>query len=171
MQWLIANVLSCKEYTVVAQLLALKTHILSPLCYRYLQALDCLSNMMTLLQDLFRERLYNILEATNFGFYFKDRNFILLMDEIHVSSTIACTRGRIFGYSMESNLSLSYSTLLIIVVDIIIQSIMTTNIFTNNKVNNSEFRLFCAINALLTYLRIFSNSTLRLYCLQQIVVN
>ena len=49
---------------------------------------------------------------------------------------------------------------------------MTTNIFKNIKVDNAEFQFFRATNALLTYLWfIYSNSALRPYYLQLIVVN
>ena len=57
-----------RRYNVVAQVLALKAHVLSPSCYRYLQALNCISIIMPLLQNRFRERLYNLLRATNIGF-------------------------------------------------------------------------------------------------------
>ena len=60
-----------RNYNVVAQVLALKAHVLSPSWYRYLQALNSISIIMTLLQNRFIERLYNLLRATNFGFYFK----------------------------------------------------------------------------------------------------
>ena len=65
-----------RKNNLVAQVLALKAHVLSPSCYRYLQTLNCISIIMTLLQNRFGERLYNLLRATNFGFYFKGSKFI-----------------------------------------------------------------------------------------------
>ena len=49
---------------------------------------------------------------------------------------------------------------------------MTTNIFKDIKVDNDEFQFLRATNALLTYLwSIYSNSALRPYYLQLIVIN
>ena len=57
------------------------------------------------------------------------------------------TGRRIVGYSMDSNPYLSYSTGLLVIVDIIIQSSLL--IFTYIKVDNVELQLLCATNALL----------------------
>ena len=51
------------RYNVVAQILALKAHVLSPSCYRYLQALNCIPIIMTPLQNRKqRAQGYNILD-------------------------------------------------------------------------------------------------------------
>ena len=106
------NVLVCKnrrKYNVITQVMALKAHLMSPSCYRYLQSLDCLSlPHPKTLQQLYSKiglesDFTSFLKQLTADFTSKERNLILHMDEIHVTSTVAYTGGRIVGYSLESD--------------------------------------------------------------------
>ena len=50
-------------------------------------------------KSVYRATLQSSSERLTLDFTLKDRNLIQHMDEIHVSSTIASTGGRIVGYS------------------------------------------------------------------------
>ena len=93
-----------RKYNVITQVKALKSHIMSPACYRNLQSLDCI----TLPHPKTLQRLYSkfgvendystFLKKATSEFNQRERNLILHMDEIHVKSTVAYTGGRIIGY-------------------------------------------------------------------------
>ena len=89
--------------------MALKAHLTSPSCYRYLQSLDCLClPHVKTLQQLYSKiglesDFTTHLKQLTADFCSKERNLILHMDEIHVNSNVAYTGGRILGYSLESD--------------------------------------------------------------------
>ena len=108
----LANVLVHKnkrKYNVITQAMALKAHLTSPSCYRYLQSLDCLClPHVKTLQQLYSKiglesDFTTLLMQLTADFCSKERNLILHMDEIHVNSNVAYTGGRILGYSLESD--------------------------------------------------------------------
>ena len=96
-----------RRYNIETLVLFLKCQLISPVCYRYLQSLECLSlpHLSTL------KRLYS-----NFGLdsefinYLKqlvtqfnkwERNVVIQMDEIHVKSTFTYKGGKIIGSSLN----------------------------------------------------------------------
>ena len=98
-----------RRYNVITQVMALKAHLISPACYRYLQSLDCLSlpHPQTLQKFYSKFGLESdfsaFLKQATSDFSDIERNVILQMDEIHVQSTVDYKGGRIIGYSMSSN--------------------------------------------------------------------
>ena len=94
-----------RRYNVITQVMALKSHLISPACYKYLQSLDCLTlpHPKTLQQFKFvLESDYStFLKKGTSEFNKKERNLILHIDEIHVKSTVSYTGGRIIGYSLQ----------------------------------------------------------------------
>ena len=108
----LANVLVHKnrrKYNVITQAMALKAHLTSPSCYRYLQSLDCLClPRVIMLQQLYSKiglesDFTTLLKQLRADFCSKERSLILHMDEIHINSNVAYTGGRILGYYLESN--------------------------------------------------------------------
>ena len=87
--------------------MAIKTHLISPACYKYLQSLNCISlpHVHTL------EKLYASFGLENdFCTYLRhatscfspeERNVIVQMDEIHVRSDISYKGGKIFGPNLN----------------------------------------------------------------------
>ena len=96
-----------RRYNVITQIMAIKTHLISPACYKYLQGLDCLSlpHVHTL------DKLYSsfglendfcayLRQATS-SFSPQERNVIIQMDEIHVKSDISYKGGKIYGPNLN----------------------------------------------------------------------
>ena len=88
--------------------MALKSHLISPACYKYLQSLDCLTlahpkTLQQLSSKFGLESDYStFLKKATSEFNQKERNLILHMDEIHVKSTVSYTGGgRIVDYSLQ----------------------------------------------------------------------
>ena len=85
--------------------MALKSHLISLACYKYLQSLDCLTlphpkTLQQLSSKFGLESDYStFLKKATSEFNQKERNLILHMDEIHVKSPVSYTGGRIVGYS------------------------------------------------------------------------
>ena len=82
--------------------MAIKTHLISPASYRYLQGLDCLflPNVHTL-DKLCSFGLENdfcayLRQATSY-FTPQERNVIIQMDEIHVKSEISYKGGKVYA--------------------------------------------------------------------------
>ncbi|KAI6647002.1 hypothetical protein LOD99_9001 [Oopsacas minuta] len=87
-----------RQYNIETLVLSLKCQLISPVCYRYLQSLDCLSlpHLSTL------KRLYsnfgldseftNYLKQSVTQFNKWERNVVIQMDEIHVKSTFTYKR-------------------------------------------------------------------------------
>ena len=92
-----------RRYNIITQIMAIKTHLISPACYKYLQSLNCISlpHVHTL------EKLYASFGLENdFCAYLRqatscfsprERNVIVQMDAIHVRSDISYKGGKIFG--------------------------------------------------------------------------
>ncbi|KAI6650060.1 MhmaT1 transposase [Oopsacas minuta] len=96
-----------RQYNIETLILSLKCQLVSPVCYRYLQSLDCLS--LPQLSTL--KRLYfNFGLDSDFTKYLKqsvtqfnkwERNVVIQMDEIHVKSTFTYKGGKIIGSSLN----------------------------------------------------------------------
>ena len=77
-----------RKYNVITQVLALKSHLMSPSYYRYLQSLDCLSlQQPKTLQQLYSKiglesDFTTFLKQLTTDFTSKERNLVLHMDEI-----------------------------------------------------------------------------------------
>ena len=92
-----------RRCNVVTQIMTIKTYLISPASYRYLQGLDCLS----LPYDHTLDGLYSsfglendfcayLRQATS-SFTPQERNVIIQMDEIHVKSEISYKGGKVYG--------------------------------------------------------------------------
>ena len=92
-----------RRYNVITQILAIKTHLVSPASYKFLQSSECISfpHVHTL------EKLYSsfglendfctyLIQVTS-TFSSQEKNVIVQMDEIHVKSDISYKGGKIFG--------------------------------------------------------------------------
>ena len=96
-----------RRYNIITQSMAIKTHLISPACYKYLQSLNCISlpHVHTL------EKLYASFGLENYFctylrhatscFSPEERNVIVQMDEIHVRSDISYKGGKIFGPNLN----------------------------------------------------------------------
>ncbi|KAI6654495.1 hypothetical protein LOD99_891 [Oopsacas minuta] len=96
-----------RRYNIETLVLSLKCQLISPVCYRYLQSLDCLSlpHLSTL------KRLYsnfgldseftNYLKQSVTQFNKWERNVVIQMDEIHVKSTFTYKGGKLIGSSLN----------------------------------------------------------------------
>ena len=96
-----------RRYNVITQILALKTHLISPSCYNYLQSSECISlpHVHTL------EKLYSsfglendfctFLSKVTSSFSPQEKNVIIQMDEVHVKSDISYKGGRIFAPNLS----------------------------------------------------------------------
>ena len=92
-----------RRYNVITQILAIKTHLVSPASYKFLQSSECISfpHVHTL------EKLYSsfglendfctYLSQVTSTFSSQEKNVIVQMDEIHVKSDISYKGGKIFG--------------------------------------------------------------------------
>ena len=87
--------------------MALKSHLISPACYRYLQSLECLSlphpkTLQKLCSNFGLENDFSafLVQATS-EFSEKEKNLILQLDEIHLKSNVDYKGGKIFGYSLQ----------------------------------------------------------------------
>ena len=92
-----------RRYNIITQIMAVKTHLISPACYKYLQSLNCISlpHVHTL------DKLYASFGLENYFctylrhatscFSPEERNVIVQMDEIHVRSDISYKGGKIYG--------------------------------------------------------------------------
>ena len=86
---------SCKtsrRYNVIAQVIALKMHLISPACYSYLQSLGCMClphprNLLKLCSNIGIENEFSsYLETATTNFKSLQRNVIIHIDEIHIKS-------------------------------------------------------------------------------------
>lgn len=96
-----------RRYNIITQVMSIKTHLISPACYAYLQGLECLS--LPHVQTL--NKLYSsfgiendfstyLTQATS-SFSSLERNVIVQMDEIHVKSDITYKGGKIFAPNLD----------------------------------------------------------------------
>lgn len=87
--------------------MAIKSHLISPACYGYLQSLDCLSlpHVHTLNQLYSSFGLENdfctYLSRATSSFTPQEKNVIVQMDEIHVKSDVSYKGGKIIGPSLN----------------------------------------------------------------------
>ena len=81
-----------RRYNVITQVIALKSHLLSPACYNYLQSLGCLTlPHYHTLQKLYSSlgldsEFMTYLKEATCHFSLQENNVILQMDEIHIKS-------------------------------------------------------------------------------------
>ena len=94
-------------YNVLTQVLALKTHLISPTCYKYLQQMPCLTlpHVNTLLKLYSSSGLesdyFPFLKQATHSFSDSEKYVIVQMDEIHVKSDISYIGGKIYGASLR----------------------------------------------------------------------
>ena len=92
-----------RRYNIITQIMAIKTHLISPACYTFLRSLGCISlpHAHTL------EKLYSsfglendfcaYLSQVTSSFRHQEKNVIVQMDEIHVKSDISYKGGKVYG--------------------------------------------------------------------------
>ena len=91
-----------RKYNILTQVVALKSHLISPICYNYLQSLECLSlphhrNLQKLYTNIGIQDDYIVfLKQATAQFTHQQRNVIIQMDEIHVKSDLTYKAGNIF---------------------------------------------------------------------------
>ena len=96
-----------RRYNIITQIMCIKTHLISPACYIYLQSLECITlpHVHTL------DKLYSsfglendfctyLTQATS-CFSSGEKNVIIQMDEIHVKSDIAYKEGKLFAPNLN----------------------------------------------------------------------
>ena len=91
--------------------LALKCHILSPACYNFLQAQECiilphhttLSRLYTIIG--LDNEFISFLKVSTQKFISLERNVILHMGEIHINSDFSYTGGKIIGSFCTPNIT------------------------------------------------------------------
>ena len=87
--------------------MAIKTHLISPASYRYLQGLNCLSlphvHTLDKLYSSFglENDLCAYLRQATSSFTPHERNVIIQMDEIHVKSEISYKGGKVYGRNLN----------------------------------------------------------------------
>ena len=92
-----------RRYNAITQILAIKTHLVSPASYKFLQSSECIS--------FFLEKLYSsfglendsctYLSQVTSSFSSQEKNVIIQMDEIHVKSDISYKGEKIFGPNLS----------------------------------------------------------------------
>ena len=97
-----------RRYNILTQILTLKTHLISPKCYKHLQGMSCLSlphfNTLEKLYSSFglENEFFSFLRLSTQSFSSEQRHVIIQMDEIHVRSDISYKGGKIFGSSLDA---------------------------------------------------------------------
>ena len=92
-----------RRYNILTQILSLKTHLISPACYKYLQQMPCLSlphfNTLNKLDSSFglENEFFPFLRQATHSFSDEQKHVILQMDEIHVKPNISYKGGKIIG--------------------------------------------------------------------------
>ena len=96
-----------RRYNIITQIMAIKTHLISPACYTFLRSLGCISlpHAHTL------EKLYSSIGLENdfcaylsqvtSSFRHQEKNVIVQMDEIHVKSDISYKGGKVYGLNIS----------------------------------------------------------------------
>ena len=96
-----------RRSNVITQIMAIKTHLISPASYRYLQGLDCLSlphvHTLDKLYSSFglENDFYAYLRQDTSSFTPQERNVIIQMDETHVKSEISYKGGKVYGPNLN----------------------------------------------------------------------
>ena len=94
-----------RKYNFITQVVALKSHLISPICYNYLQSLDCLSlphhrNIQKLYtNDGIDSDYITFLKQATVNFTLQQRIVIVQKDEIHVKSDLTYKGGKVIGSS------------------------------------------------------------------------
>ena len=92
-----------RRYNIITQVLALKSHLISPSCYNYLQSLDCLAlphyHTLEKLHSSFGldSEYITYLNQAAVNFSPQEKNVIVQMDEIYVPSDVFYMGGEIIG--------------------------------------------------------------------------
>ena len=96
-----------RGYNVLTQILSLKTHIISPASYQYLQSISCISlphsNTLQKLYSSFglENVFFTFLKQYTQSFSLEQRHVIIPMDEIHVKSDISYKGGILFASNLD----------------------------------------------------------------------
>ena len=96
-----------RRYNVLTQILALKTHLISPASYHYLQSMSCISlphsNTLKKLYSSFglENEFFMFLKESTYSFSQEQRHVIIQMDEIHVKPDISHKGGRLFASNLD----------------------------------------------------------------------
>ena len=90
----------------MTQILSLKTHLISPASYQYLQSISCISlphsNTLQKLYSSFglENEFFTFLKQYTQSFSLEQRHVIIQMDEIHVKSDISYKGGKLFASNL-----------------------------------------------------------------------
>ena len=96
-----------RRYNILTQILALKTHLISPAGYNYLQSMSSLSlphfNTLEKLYSSFglENEFFSFLKQATQFFSPEQKHLIIHMDEIHVKSDISYKGGKIYSSSLN----------------------------------------------------------------------
>ena len=96
-----------RSYNILTQILALKTHLISPAGYNYLQSMSSLSlphfNTLEKLYSSFglENEFFSFLKQATQFFSPEQKHVIIQMDEIHVKSDISYKGGKIYSSSLN----------------------------------------------------------------------
>ena len=96
-----------RRYNVLTQILSLKTHLISPASYQYLQSISCISlphsNTLQKLYSSFglENEFFTFLKQYTQSFSLEQRHVIIQMDEIHVKSDISFKGGKLFASNFD----------------------------------------------------------------------
>ena len=99
--------IKARRYNIITQILAIKAHLFSPSCYRYLQTSNCISlphshTLGKLYSSIGLEHDLSVyLKKATSGFSLVEKNVIVQMDEIHVKPDISIKTGKLFGTYMN----------------------------------------------------------------------
>ena len=92
-----------RRYNVITQIMAIKTHLVSPASYKFLQSSECISfphvHALEKLYSSFglENDFCTYLSQVTSTFSSQEKNVIVQMDEIHVKSDISYKGGKIFA--------------------------------------------------------------------------
>ena len=96
-----------RRYNIITQIMCIKTHLISPACYIYLQSLECITlphvHTLDKLDSPFgleNDFCTYTTQATS-CFSSGEKIFIIQMDEIHVKSDIAYIEGKLFAPNLN----------------------------------------------------------------------
>ena len=96
-----------RRYNILTQILALKSHLISPAGYNYLQSMSSLSlphfNTLEKLYSSFglENEFFSFLKQATQFFSPEQKHVIIQMDEIHVKSDISCKGDKIYPSSLN----------------------------------------------------------------------
>ena len=91
----------------MTQILSLKTHLISPAAYQYLQSMSCISlphsNTLQKLYSSFglEKEFFPFIKQVAQNLSLEQRHVIIQMDEIHVKSDISYKGGKLFASNLD----------------------------------------------------------------------